>query len=125
MKKAGRPKQEVKKDVYIKFMVTQEENEIINNLAKEFNMNKSKFIRTLLLADEISTNFVKNWHKLPIAKHLIEMADHLRGVKIENIKIPLEEGAKILIENGKVKIITDDQILDISDSVKIVTSNSE
>ena len=80
MKKAGRPKQEVKKDFYIKFMVTQEENEIISNLAKEFNMNKSKFIRTLLLADKIDTDFLKNWHKLPIAQHLTEIVEKLENL---------------------------------------------
>ncbi len=109
LKQSGRPKKDVKKTVLLQIRLTEDENKQIEELAKNLNMNKSKFVRTLLLADDIDTDFLKKWHTLPIAQHLTEMSDYLNNTKVVdfggNVALKIKKDEEIVIDDdGKLTV---------------------
>ena len=69
MAKAGRPKKEDKRDIEIRFRVSKEENERIEELAKKLKMNKSRLIRNVLLGDLSEMEMLNNIGVLPIIQN--------------------------------------------------------
>lgn len=65
-KKAGRPKEKNPRNVQLKLMITKEENEHLEQLAKERSIDKSKLIRALLFGGIQNEEFVHNMGTLPI-----------------------------------------------------------
>lgn len=59
-KKIGRPKQTVKRNIEVKFLVTEEEYEILSSLVNKYHGDKSKFIRHVLLHPHL-TDFLNDF----------------------------------------------------------------
>lgn len=64
----GRPKVEDKRDIEIRFRVSKEENERIEELAKKLKMNKSRLIRNILLGDLGEMEMLSNIGIIPIVQ---------------------------------------------------------
>jgi hypothetical protein len=84
-KKVGRPKQEIKRNVEVKFLVTEEENAKIEALAKKIGVNKSRLIRNLVLGDLTETNMLYHIGAIPIAKAILRFTHSLRGENFDEI----------------------------------------
>ncbi len=69
MATVGRPKKEDKRDIEIRFRVSKEENERIEELAKKLKMNKSRLIRNMLLGDLSDIEMLNNIGILPIIQN--------------------------------------------------------
>lgn len=68
MATVGRPKKEDKRDIEIRFRVSKEENERIEELAEKMKMNKSRMIRNILLGDIGQFEMLNNIGLLPIVQ---------------------------------------------------------
>lgn len=75
MKKAGRPTVEHKRDIEIRFRVTEEENERIEKLAERMQINKSRMIRNIVLGDIGDYEMLANIGVLPIVKKAMTFYD--------------------------------------------------
>jgi hypothetical protein len=84
-KKLGRPKQEIKRNVEVKFLVTEEENAKIEALAEKIGVNKSRLIRNLVLGDLTETNMLYHLGAIPIAKAILRFTHSLRGENFDEI----------------------------------------
>jgi hypothetical protein len=82
MAKVGRPKKEDKRDIEIRFRVSKEENERIEELAKKMKMNKSRLIRNVLLGDLGNIEMLNNIGLLPIVQNT--MAFYEKNFKRQN-----------------------------------------
>jgi len=71
MATVGRPKKEDKRDIEIRFRVSKEENERIEELAKKMKMNKSRLIRNVLLGDLRQVEMLNNIGLLPIVQNTL------------------------------------------------------
>lgn len=69
MAKAGRPKKEDKRDIEIRFRVSEEENKRIERLAEKLKMNKSRLIRNIVLGDIGEYEMINNIGILPIVQN--------------------------------------------------------
>lgn len=68
MKKVGRPPIENKRDIEIRFRVSEEENRRLEQLAEKLKMNKSRMIRNLVLGDIGDYEILSNIGILPIVQ---------------------------------------------------------
>ena len=75
MKKAGRPPIENKRDIEIRFRVSEEENERIEKLAERMKINKSRMIRNIVLGDIGDYEMLANIGVLPIVKKAMAFYD--------------------------------------------------
>lgn len=75
MKKAGRPTVEHKRDIEIRFRVTEEENERLEALAEKLKMNKSRMIRNIVLGDIGDYEMLANIGVLPIVQRALAFYD--------------------------------------------------
>lgn len=78
--KAGRPKEENPRDVKVTVRFTKEENEKIEQLAKEMGMTKARMLRNLALGGLDDALFLNKIYVLPIAKKIFEWSDKVRGI---------------------------------------------
>ncbi len=70
MAKVGRPKKEEdKRDIEIRFRVSAEENERIEQLSQKMKMNKSKLIRNIVLGDLGNMEMLTNVGLIPIVQN--------------------------------------------------------
>lgn len=69
MAKVGRPKKEDKRDIEIRFRVSEEENERIEKLAEKMNINKSRLIRNIVIGDLGEIEMLSNIGVLPIVQN--------------------------------------------------------
>ncbi|MCW8894249.1 MAG: hypothetical protein OQK48_03620 [Sulfurimonas sp.] len=82
MATVGRPKKEDKRDIEIRFRVSKEENERIEELAKKMKMNKSRLIRNILLGDLGEMEMLSNVGIIPIVQNA--MAFYEKNFKGQN-----------------------------------------
>lgn len=68
MSKVGRPALENKRDIEIRFRVTEEENERLEKLAEKLKMNKSRMIRSIVLGEIGDYEILNNIGVLPIVQ---------------------------------------------------------
>jgi hypothetical protein len=68
MATVGRPKKEDKRDIEIRFRVSEEENKRIEELAQKLKMNKSRLIRNILLGDLGEMEILSNVGIIPIVQ---------------------------------------------------------
>ena len=69
MAKVGRPRKEEKRDIEIRFRVTKEENERIEQLAEQMKMNKSRLIRNVVLGEIKDVELLANIGLIPIVQN--------------------------------------------------------
>ncbi|MBU4058445.1 hypothetical protein KKC95_02940, partial [bacterium] len=69
MAKVGRPKKEDKRDIEIRFRVSKEENERIEELAEKMQINKSRLIRNIVLGDIGEIEMLSNIGVVPIVQN--------------------------------------------------------
>lgn len=82
MKKAGRPPIENKREIEIRFRVSEEENERLEKLAEKLKMNKSRMIRNIVLGDLEDVELLTNIGVLPIMQNA--MAFYEKNFKKKN-----------------------------------------
>lgn len=75
MKKVGRPVVENKRDIEIRFRVTEEENARIEQLAERMQINKSRMIRNIVLGDIGDYEMLANIGVLPIVQKAMSFYD--------------------------------------------------
>jgi hypothetical protein len=81
MAKVGRPKKEDKRDIEIRFRVSEEENARIEKLAQRLKMNKSKLIRNIVLGDLKDIELLSNIGVIPIVQNAMAFYDkNFKGI---------------------------------------------
>lgn len=75
MKKVGRPPIENKREIEIRFRVSEEENERLEKLAEKLNMNKSRMIRNIVLGNIDDFTMLANVGVLPIIQNVMAFYD--------------------------------------------------
>ena len=78
-KKIGRPKQTVKRNIEVKFLVTEEENARLEALAEKIGINKSKMIRNILLGEIGTYEMLTNIKVIPIVKEALAALKKING----------------------------------------------
>lgn len=78
-KKVGRPKEKNPRKVQLKIMVTEEENNQIEELAVKMKMNKSQLIRNLLLGNIEDLDFFHKLKLVPLIQNIMAFKDKLKG----------------------------------------------
>lgn len=71
MSKVGRPTLENKREIEIRFRVSEEENQKLEELAEKLKMNKSRMIRNLVLGNIDDVAMLTNIGVLPIVQNAI------------------------------------------------------
>lgn len=77
-KKAGRPFKENNKNIQLKILVTEEEAQKIDELAKEMEMSKSRLIRNLVLGGLEDAEFLQKVGILPLVKNLVKFTNQFK-----------------------------------------------
>lgn len=80
MKKAGRPSTNNKREIEIRIRVTESENDLIEQLSDQFNINKSRLIRNIVLGDISDYSMLSNIGLIPIVKKAIDFLNKNFGV---------------------------------------------
>lgn len=75
MRKVGRPPVEQKRDIEIRFRVSEEENERLEKLAEKLKMNKSRMIRSIVLGEVGDYEILANIGVLPIVQQAMAFYD--------------------------------------------------
>lgn len=97
---------EIKREISIKVMISENENKKIDEIVTYFNTNKSELIRDLILGNIKNIDFLNNIHILPVInsiRNIKENIDLKKEEKVErkiNLLIRVNE-----IENNKINEI--------------------